>query len=205
MNTDNLNKILKNVSTFEDIELSDIPCIDLYMDQVTTLFENKLHNQKRDPKDKILTKTMINNYSKAKILIPPKNKQYSKEHIILLNLIYNLKQTLSINDISMLLSPLVSNMSDENKDNSLDDLYKMFLQIKKNESSSFEENFNSKFESLKNEFPDIESENNKTNFKELILTVLMLINESNLKKRMAEKIIDNFFNENNEEIKSKKK
>ena len=66
------------------IEPSDIPNIDLYMDQVTTFMETKLSGYKRNDKDKILTKTMINNYTKNELLPPPEKKRYSKEHIILL-------------------------------------------------------------------------------------------------------------------------
>ena len=76
---DNLNDELINtiseLNLQEDILLSDIPNLDLYMDQVITLFENGLKGSKRSEQDKILTKTMINNYSKDKILIPIKNKK----------------------------------------------------------------------------------------------------------------------------------
>ena len=58
------------------------------------------------PKDKLLTKTMINNYAKAGILIPPRQKKYSRQHIETLLMLYNAKQILSINDISLLFSIL---------------------------------------------------------------------------------------------------
>ena len=51
--------------------------------------------------EKVLTKTMINNYAKGKLFIPIKNKKYSKQHIMLINLIYQLKGALSINDIKI--------------------------------------------------------------------------------------------------------
>ncbi len=49
----------------EQITLEDIPEIDLYMDQVIQLFESNLGSAKRTEEDKVLTKTMINNYSKG--------------------------------------------------------------------------------------------------------------------------------------------
>ena len=57
--------------------------------------------------DKTLTKTMINNYTKNKILPPPEKKKYSKEHIIMLISIYYLKNIASISDIRKLLDPMM--------------------------------------------------------------------------------------------------
>lgn len=53
-NEENLEIILSNITEFNDIRLSDIPDIDLYMDQVTTLFDMKLKSLKRDENDKIM-------------------------------------------------------------------------------------------------------------------------------------------------------
>ena len=89
-------EILNSLPLESNIKLDEVPEIDLYMDQVIQLFESKLSNQKRNDDEKILTKTMINNYAKGKLLLPIKNKKYSKEHIILMSLIYNLKGALSI-------------------------------------------------------------------------------------------------------------
>ena len=101
-------EILNNLSLESNIKLEEVPEIDLYMDQVIQLFESKLSNQKRNDEEKILTKTMINNYAKGKLLFPIKNKKYSKEHIILMSLIYNLKGALSINDIKLCLDEIIN-------------------------------------------------------------------------------------------------
>ena len=70
--TDNndLLKLIDSLSLKDTINLNEIPDLDLYMDQVITLFENKLSNGKRFDDDKLLTKTMINNYAKDKLLQP---------------------------------------------------------------------------------------------------------------------------------------
>ena len=60
-------KLLEELNLNEQIELKEIPSIDLYMDQVITLFENNLSHSKRYDEDKLLTKTMINNYTKDKL------------------------------------------------------------------------------------------------------------------------------------------
>ncbi|MGL5243723.1 MAG: DUF1836 domain-containing protein, partial [Sarcina sp.] len=111
-----LQELLEELCLKDNILLVDIPEIDLYMDQVIQLFENKLGKIKRKEEDKILTKTMINNYSKGKLLMNIRNKKYSKAHIIMMCFIYNLKGILSLTDIKILLEPIVK-LYDEGKIN----------------------------------------------------------------------------------------
>lgn len=54
------------------------------MDQVTTFMDEQLAASKRYESDKILTKTMINNYAKNNLLPSPDKKKYSKEHVLTL-------------------------------------------------------------------------------------------------------------------------
>ena len=78
---DEIKKEIRDAIQMDYIEPADIPAIELYMDQVTTFMDKHLSNNKRFPEDKILTKTMINNYTKNHLLPPPEKKKYSKEHI----------------------------------------------------------------------------------------------------------------------------
>jgi hypothetical protein len=196
LSKDTLFKLVDELTSYEDIKLSDIPCIDLYMDQVTTFFDDKLKSFKRDEDEKILTKTMINNYAKAKLLLPVKSKKYSKEQIVLLALIYNLKQSLSINDIGLVLSPVLKSLSLEDNVLSLDSIYTEFLHINKLQAEEFNSWFKEKIEFLSSEINNTSASNNDAMLH--LLTVLMLINSANTQKRMAEKIIDNFFSNKKE-------
>lgn len=104
---DLLNSIIESLDRIEYIKAEDIPDIDLYMDQVTTFMESHLRDSTRNPRnDKILTKTMINNYAKNDLLPPPVKKKYSKDHVLLLIFIYYYKGILSISDIQELLRPI---------------------------------------------------------------------------------------------------
>ena len=91
-----LNSILEELSSLSYVHPGDVPNIDLYMDQVTTFMDEQLASTKRYPDDKILTKTMINNYTKNNLLPPPVKKKYSREHLLLLVFIYYFKNILSI-------------------------------------------------------------------------------------------------------------
>ena len=95
---ENINKLLESLHLEKNIKLEDIPNVDLYVDQVVQLFEILMRIQ-RELMIKSTNKTMINNYAKRKIFIPIKIKSISKEHMILISLIYQIKRALSINDI----------------------------------------------------------------------------------------------------------
>ena len=114
------------------VELWEIPQIELYMDQVTTFMDNKLSFYKRDEGEKVLTKTMINNYAKEKLFPAPVKKKYSREHMMLLIIIYHLKSTLSISDIKRVLSPLNEALSEEGGDRLLEKIYTEFTKMQKN-------------------------------------------------------------------------
>lgn len=193
MDKETLLKIVEKLSSCKDIQLSDIPCIDLYVDQVTTLFDDKLGDTKREPSEKVLTKTMINNYTKSKIIMPPKNKKYNKNHMILLSLIYNLKQILSINDIKLLFDPLFNraNSAKGVLKEDLDELYNAYLAIKEDDMKNFSGYFSDVFDhviSISSE--TIKDTNNKQT---LILLVLALAAQAAFNKRLAENIIDEYF------------
>lgn len=69
-----LSELLKQLKSIDYIKPEDIPNIDLYMDQVTTFMDEQLAASKRYESDKILTKTMINNYAKNNLLPSPDKK-----------------------------------------------------------------------------------------------------------------------------------
>ena len=109
VNTESIiHNILERVSGIGYVKPEDIPNIDLYMDQVTTFMEAQLAHSKRYKDDKILTKTMINNYAKNNLLPSPEKKRYSKDHLLMLIFIYYFKNILSITDIQKLLGPITA-------------------------------------------------------------------------------------------------
>lgn len=133
MNTEELiQNVLNDVHSFH---LEDIPNIDLYMDQVTTYLNNKFDSSKRYEDDKLLTKTMINNYAKSRLLPAPEKKKYTKDHMIVLALIFFFKNVISINDVTILLKPLLDKHF-HNEEEPLEDIVNMFLTHVKNSDMS---------------------------------------------------------------------
>lgn len=186
-----LIELMKGLSSYKDIQLIDIPDIDLYMDQVTTFMENKMEALKRAKKDKILTKTMINNYTKDGILMFSHNKKYSRQHIIILILVYNLKRVLSIKDISCLLNPLIKVAGTDGDSHLWEKIYQAYLDLKQLELDSLSDLSSDKLELISKKVGDCGQYQQEV---ELLLLVLLLVNQANIRTRMAEKIIDEYFN-----------
>ena len=190
MNKVDVKDIIKKQSKEEKIQLEDIPELDLYMDQVIQLFEKKLSSSKRNEEDKVLTKTMINNYAKAKLLMPIKNKKYSKEHLILMSLIYDFKGALLISDIKLLLDEIVKGYENDEEYN-IRELYLDYLNNCSEDNEEIEKYLNEKVEK-------IFKGSDKEDFKEKFLLVSTMINMSNIYRKIGEKLIDKYFKEGEE-------
>ncbi len=100
----NILDMAEQVQQWSLVELSEIPKIPLYMEQVTSFFDEMLSGARRSEDDKILTKTMINNYTKEGTLPRPNGKKYSREHMIKLVYIFLLKQVHALQDVGHILA-----------------------------------------------------------------------------------------------------
>lgn len=182
-----------------DVALQDIPDMKLYMEQLTDFIDSHAGGAKRTDSEgasvqRVFSKAMINNYTKAGLLNPPDKKKYNREHIILLLLINQLKNVLSINDIKLLFAPILKNMdSTEVNDNiiSIEDIYETFLELKDDEYKDAGQDFENKFKIIKEKTGKISNPDNQ-DLAEVFLTVMMLVAEANVAKRLAEDIIDAF-------------
>ncbi len=103
MNLQQIEALIAEAVRDADLRPEEIPSIDLYLDQITSLVSERRREGSAHFADRELTKTMINNYSKDGLLSPIKGKKYSKEHILQMLLVYELKNTLSIGEIKRVL------------------------------------------------------------------------------------------------------
>lgn len=184
-----LESIMASFNRLGHMKIEDIPNIDLYMDQVTTLMEENLRQSTRYPdQDKILTKTMINNYAKNDLLPPPVKKKYSKEHVLVLIFIYYYKGLLSISDIQTLLDPITEKYFGKGQDFNLETIY--------NEVFSMEA---TKVESLKQEVRDMYAQAQQTfqnapeedvEFLRIFSFICILSYDVYVKKLLIEKLVD---------------
>ena len=184
-NDDLLNSVIASLGRINAISLDDIPNIDLYMDQLTTFMDERLKRSTRHPDtDKILTKTMINNYAKNDLLPPPIRKKYSKDHIILLIFIYYLKNILSISDIQTLLEPLKERFHVSDDELNLGGIYE-------GELEPVVEDLKRKYEKSLKTFEDTGLSEDEKKRMQMFSFIILLSYDVYVKKLLIEKIIDN--------------
>lgn len=201
---DLLNSIMESLERFSYVRYEDIPNIDLYMDQVTTFMDEKLQMTTRNPgEDKILTKTMINNYAKNDLIPPPVKKKYSREHMMILIMIYYLKGVLSFNDIQELLGPITERYFDKKEGFNLEDIYKEVFNIEPIQKNSVKEDIAKKIEYAQEMFQNAPKEDEE--FFTLFSLIVQLGFDVYAKRLLMEKLIDGYREKHTVEPASKNK
>ena len=199
-----LSNILDTLSRIDYIKPEDLPNIDLYMDQVTTFMDSQLAGTKRFEDDKILTKTMINNYAKNNLLPPPEKKKYSKEHILTLIFIYYFKNILSISDIQKILGPITDKYFKHPETMGLEGIYDEVFSLEHEGTKNLLKSIAKKYSISQETFPDAPEDE-----QELLHTfslICMLSFDVYIKKMLIEQIIDQLpEQETDAKKKSKKK
>lgn len=190
--SDELRKLLDRLNKITYVKPEDLPNIDLYMDQVTTFMDRHLESSKRYSEDKLLTKTMINNYTKNDLLPSPNKKKYSKEHMYLLILIYYLKNILSITDIQSILKPLNERFFDGAGEVSLDTIYSEIVAIQKSQADAAAKDVTRKFAAAKETFTEVKDEEQQEFLRKLSMVCLLSFDVF-MKRQIIEQIIDTEF------------
>lgn len=185
---DILNSILTSISRIDYIKPDEIPGIDLYMDQVTTFMENHLSSSKRHPEDKVLTKTMINNYAKNHLLPPPVKKKYSREHILMLTFIYYFKNIMSINDIQVLLGPIAEEFFPGNGSLKLQEVYQEIMDLELEQIEPLIKDVTKKFNKARSSFSNADEK--EQDFLQKFAFICMLSFDVYVKKQVIENLID---------------
>lgn len=198
-----LKKVLANEEDIKYVSPNAIPDLDLYMDQITTFMEMQLQRSRRYPDDKIMTKTMINNYTKNKLIPPPVKKKYSKEHLLLLIFVYYMKDFLSIGDIKTLLEPLTEKyFAKSDPGLSLTDIYQAVYELEFSQIGALKQDMLDLFHVAENTFPDAPEKDRA--YLNQFAFICLLSFDVYMKKRIIEHMADEMAG-NNQDPKAKKK
>ncbi len=181
MQVEELLNFLNNNQFLTQIESTKIPNINLYMDQVLSFINENLKYSKSSSKDKMLTKSMINNYVKNKIIPNPENKKYFPQHIISLIYIFYLKRILSLDDVKIIMNYYEK---DHFNEESLNKLYKLFLVSEQKEVFKLEKDIEELAKSIYEDYQDFD--NDEITF----LFIMLLTSHANTYKIIIEKLID---------------
>lgn len=162
-----IEDIIEGLTQKGDMRLEDIPEIDLYMDQVLTLFNKHFPYNEGE---QALTKTMINNYAKSGVIKPAVKKKYTKEHILMIVITCLLKRGITMSEIGDLVT-----------DSDVEEAYSLFVDQKKIMNDKLIEVMGPIMLDLK--------ENKIMNSENKLFDVLMLCYYSNLLSEAARAII----------------
>ncbi len=183
-----LREVLEKLQTMDYVKPESLPNIDLYMDQVTTFMNTQLASTKRHEEDKILTKTMINNYAKNNLLPPPTKKKYSKDHVLTLLFIYYFKSILSISDIQNILNPITDKYFGNDGDLNLQDIYNEVFGLEHEEVQHILKELARKYKTSLKTFENIPAED--ANLLHKFSFICMLSFDVYIKKLIIEQTID---------------
>ena len=187
-NSERLSDILSWLDSISYIKTEKIPEVDLYMDQVTSFMEEHLKKTKRSPEDKALTKTMINNYAKNKLLPPPEKKRYSREHLLMLIFIYYFKNILSISDIQTLLGPITDKYFKSMTEKDMTYIYQEVFSMEQTQIRYLEKDLMRRFKSAGEIFEDADPEDKE--FLHQFSFICLLSFDVYMKKMIIENMID---------------
>ena len=190
-NEERLQDLFSYLGNLSHVKADEIPDIDLYMDQVTTFMDSHLKDMRRHPGDKVLTKTMINNYAKNNLLPPPVKKKYSKDHMLMLVFIYYFKNLLSFSDIEELFRPITAkHFTSHDSSLSLEDIYREVFTLEEGEMSSIKADISSKYEKAMDTFKDVSVEDSDRDYLQLFSFICELSFDVYMKMQMIEKLTD---------------
>ena len=183
-----IEEVFKRYTDGSYIKASMLPDLDLYVDQITAFLTRHLAKTIRFEDDKIMTKTMINNYTKNHLLPPPDKKKYSRDHILLMIFIYYFKNFLPISDIKTILGPLTDKYFHKDADLNLEAIYTTLFSKEDTFVQEVLENVMKQFHMSADLFPDAPKAD-QASLREFTF-ICMLSLDIYLKKQLIEAILD---------------
>lgn len=183
-----IEEVFKRYTDGSYIKASMLPDLDLYVDQITTFLTRHLAKTIRFEDDKIMTKTMINNYTKNHLLPPPDKKKYSRDHILLMIFIYYFKNFLPISDIKTILGPLTDKYFHKDADLNMEAIYTTLFSKEDTFVQEVLENVMKQFHMSADLFPDAPKAD-QASLREFTF-ICMLSLDIYLKKQLIEAILD---------------
>ena len=169
-----------------------VPDIDLYIDQMVSCLNSELSLYAKNGEGPI-TKGIVSNYTKHKMIPGPEGKRYTKDHCIFMLLVYYLKGCFSMDQVQRLMKPILSNYDSAWDDNvDMQAYYKEILAAVRKSEENFTEQLQERILENKKFLADRGSDDD---ISELILLITMPIMRSNEERYMAEKLLDEYFPE----------
>ena len=167
-----------------------IPDMELYIDQMVNCLNSELALYAKDGEGPI-TKGMVSNYTKHRMILGPNGKRYSKTHCIFILLVFYLKEALSMDQVERMMRPVLSNYhSDWDEDMDIPSLFRGVIHFAELEGQDLCELLNVRMDSIKRFLAERGSDDD---ISEITMLITLLIMRSNAERFLAEKLLDEYF------------
>lgn len=197
-----LNQVMDKYAKTGLLLPDEMPEVELYMDQVVSLLNKELAVYKEKEQD-VFTKSMVSNYVKHKVLPKPENKKYNKEHMVILNMIFQLKSIFQMDEMKVLFKSFVENhesILEEQYD--MEGLYDSLLRSQDKEILQMTNQIHEDIEYVKAVMEEMGTSDDDAH--EIMGVILILAIQSNAYRLMARKLLNEYFIDNKKKSERKK-
>ncbi len=155
------------------VEGDDYPEMDLYIDQLVACLNKELELY-RTGDDGPVTKAMVSNYTKHKMIPGPAGRKYGKDHLLFMTIVFYLKNSLSMDQIRKLMAPLLANYESE-WDDTIDvaKMYKAFADFTREEEAGLPDRISQRIRDVKKLCSRYEAEDDTSELLTLIVSLIM--------------------------------
>ena len=186
------------------IMTQDLPEMDLYIDQVSTVFRKFMDKLDDSLAEKYVTRPMINNYAKRGLIARPEGKRYTKDHMVMIAMVFYLRSIFKMEDISKIMKPLIDNYSSEYDDTISPELvYALAQEATENRLQEFLSGIDESVSVIKREMEDTDIADDQS--MEVLILILTLAMRAEIEKYLAERLMKAYFEQPEKEKKEKPK
>ena len=186
------------------ITTQDLPDMDLYIDQVSTVFQKFLDKLDGSLADKYVTKPMINNYAKRGLIARPDGKRYTRDHMVMIAMVIYLRSIFKMEDISKIMKPLIDNYSSEYDDTISPELvYSLAQKATENSRQEFFSGIDESVSVMKSQIEDTDLADDQS--MEVLVLILTLAMRAEMEKYLADRLMKVYFEQPEKERKEKPK
>lgn len=183
---------LKKLQNSAIIPEDKIPGLDLYIDQAEMFFKKQFENLDLSGDKGVITKAMINNYTKNDLIPRPEGKKYTKSHIVMLAMIIYLKGIFKIEEIELLMKPLVENHRSDFEDH-IDPtlLYNTACSINEDAVAALSRQVDSDIDEIKKKLEETDIADDQR--MEIFILILSLAMKADAAKYTAARLLETYF------------
>ena len=186
------------------ITTQELPDMDLYIDQVSTVFRRFLDKLDGGLADKYVTKPMINNYAKRGLIARPDGKRYTKDHLVMIAMVIYLRSIFKMEDISKIMKPLIENYYSEYDDTiSPEVVYSLAQEATENSRQEFFSGIDESVSAIKNRIEDTDIADDQS--MEVLVLILTLAMRAEMEKYLADRLMKAYFEQPEKERKERPK